>query len=126
MPAIQPVKISLKAPDGRATHADAETRVWEKKDATRKAVQWGSAVAAVGILMVPIPGVHFFSPFVLLIGAPLAAFLIFRLYSSGTDLTGRAACPSCGATVDVNGTADRWPITRVCPACRTSFSIDRI
>lgn len=125
MPTVVSIHVTLAAADGRSTQGEAQLQTWEIKDATRKALQWGGAVFCIGIMMIPIPGVHFFTPFVLLIGAPLTAFMIFRLYKSGTDVAGTGECPHCQKKVALSGNAERWPLARNCSECRQSFQIER-
>ncbi len=115
--------VALTNPEGARRTAAIDIRKWERKDAVRKGGQWGGIIAGVGVAMVPIPIIHFFSPIVLLVMAPLGGFLIFRMYNGGSDLHGTAECPSCSQTLELAGSADRWPVQKICPHCKRSVSV---
>jgi len=114
--------LTLSNGAGAAKEARVAVRTWERRDAARVGMKWGGAVAALGVVMIPIPLIHFFSPIVLLI-APLAGFLIFRLYNGGVDMQGQGACPSCENPLELSGNADRWPVQMICPSCKRSVTV---
>lgn len=118
-----PLLVTLQNSDGGRKSAAIDLKHWERKDALRKAMQWGGAIALLGLVMVPIPLVHFFSPIIVLLAAPLGGILIFRLYNGGSDMHGKGECPSCAQVFELTGSADRWPVQKICPACRRSISI---
>ena len=117
------LSVDLAAPNGDHRGASVAIHVWERGEAVRKALNWGGLVAGMAVLMLPIPGIHFFSPLVLFGGAPLTAFLIFRLYNGGADMSGHGACPACSEDFPLTGSADRWPVQKICPHCKGSVSI---
>jgi hypothetical protein len=82
-------------------------------------------VLAIGAVMLPIPVVHFFAIPVVLIGAPVMWFGIYKLHAGATDLQGTGTCPQCDAEIPLQGAADRWPLARSCPSCRSTVSVER-
>ena len=95
-------------------------------DARAKAMQWGGAVLLVGVVMIPIPLIHFLSIPVVLIGLPAVSFAVYRLYADATDVVGAAPCPACKETLNLSLTGDRWPAHGVCLSCRGPYSISRV
>ncbi len=123
MPISTPFAVTLSSPDGKMNRAEIALRTWHRADGVRRGLIWGSSIAVVGLMMIPIPIIHFFSPIVVLLMAPLGAFLIYRMHAAGKDFAGAGTCPSCGDALSLSGSAERFPVHRVCPSCKNSVQI---
>lgn len=125
MPRTSSLTIHFSNSEGQTTTAVVEERTWTKADANGKALQWGGGVFLLGLLMIPIPIVHFGIIPLYLFGLPMALVTVYKLYSGGSDISGTGSCPSCSAPLEVRRSSDDWPLSGVCPACRKSYLIQK-
>ena len=124
MPTTQPLTVCLVDTQGHRTQTEVERQEWNKKDASSKALRFFVGMIIVALLMIPIPIVHFGIPIILLF-SPLVAFIVYKVYSGGTDIKGEAKCPACNEALPIRSSCDHWPIHGVCPNCKASYSIEQ-
>ncbi len=80
---------------------------------------WGLA-----ILTLPIPIVHMLAPPVLLVLAPIAGRIAFKLLANAKDvLKSTVTCPDCNANCDLKGRDGSWPIEQACSQCQAHLLI---
>jgi hypothetical protein len=111
--------------EGHTNQTSLELKTWTKNDARTKAMKWGGSVLAVGIVMIPIPLIHFVAIPVVLIGMPIISYAVYKMYSNGTDVVGDATCPACQQKLALSISGDRWPVHGVCMNCRAPYTIEK-
>lgn len=119
------ISVSLQSAEHAPTVASVQLSTWTKARAATKAWKVAGIVLGAAALMLPIPIVHFFAIPVVLIGAPVVWYGVFKLHLGGIDLVGTGVCPQCQASVPLKGAADRWPLTKICPSCRSTIVVTK-
>ena len=100
----------------------AEVRGFAPAERRRRALRVAAPLAAVGLALLPIPGMHFSSP--ILLGAALVlGRRRLRELERIESLVG--ACP-CGVVDRPYALPERieWPLTLRCPACREFVKVE--
>ena len=124
-PRPERIAIQLTSPLGKRSEGEIECLTWTEPEIRSKAFRTSGIVLLVGLLMIPIPLIHFLAIPVVLLGAPIVFVVICKLYSGTSGTKGSGPCPSCGAAVDLTKQIDGWPIREICPACRESCVVDK-
>jgi hypothetical protein len=100
----------------------AQIRSFTAAERRRRALRAAAPLAALGLVLLPVPGLHFSSP--ILLGAALVlARRHLRELERIEALIG--ACP-CGAVDRPYALPERirWPLTLRCPACREFVKVE--
>ena len=126
MPAIETIRVKVMDSLGHENQTSLELKTWTKLDARAKGLMWGGSVFLVGLVMVPIPLIHFMSIPTVFIGVPVVGYSVFKLYSGATDVIGDALCPTCGEKLALGLSGRRWPEHGVCLQCRNSYTVDKL
>lgn len=107
------------------TEAQGELVTWTRQQAVRKGMILAGWVFVVGIVMIPIPIIHFMCPIIFLIFTPLTGFMTFKLFNGAMEVDGTGSCPQCTGPVTMVRKSAKWPIQILCPHCSTSISVQR-
>lgn len=86
----------LVAANGKTGTATLAVTTQTPAKARRTAWRAVGCLGIVALAALPIPIVHFIVPPAALLLSPLVWTVIYRLFRSGIDAGGTAACPSCG------------------------------
>jgi hypothetical protein len=100
----------------------AEVRSFSPVERRRRALLVAAPLAAIGLVLLPFPGLHLTSP-ILLCAAFVLARRRLREVERIESLVG--ACP-CGALDRPYALPERieWPLTLRCPACREFVKVE--
>lgn len=113
--------ITVRLRDGRTAPAHATIH----RHGRLRRVASGVACVGVGLLiallMLPIPGVHFFSTWMFpLLGLVAGGYLATK---AGDVDSVAATCPACGAAVALPGGPIEASMWRACPACKAPVEL---
>ena len=121
MKPVKQLKVSISTKSKRLDR-EAQIFAYTSKDATKRAVFAYVASLVLAVICVAIPIVHFIAVPALLIGGPIFAFFIFKVFLGQEDLrVSDARCPECQASLPLSETRKLWPLREQCENCGAHY-----
>jgi hypothetical protein len=128
------IAVRLTSGDGKTATGTLSQKANTPATARRTAWRAAGGILLVGLAALPIPIVHFIVPPASLLFAPLIWVLVFKIFKSGTDVSGPLTCPACGQPTQISlgwptrgGTTELAPTaTTNCSACMASLTLTRV
>lgn len=107
----------------RRSEGTVSIQVRSSQERTLRALKFLGVCWLLSAMTIVVPIAHFVLVPGFFIAGPIGAW--FMLQGKSVVLGGEGPCPSCGAPLPIARSADKWPLTDLCTACKTTVAIEK-